>query len=122
MELHHLGYVVKCINDFEKNLIFREKVKETVDIFQNSKLALYKNHSNSFIELIEPINRKSFSWNSLIKFGNHFNHVCYKVEDNKELDIIVKSKRLIKVLGPVPATLFDNKYVCFYFDRNKQLL
>ena len=40
MKLHHIGYVVKDIVQYEKSLIFEKKVKELFDPVQNSKMAL----------------------------------------------------------------------------------
>lgn len=122
MNFHHTGFIVKNILEYESNLIFEEKILEVFDPIQNAKLSLYSNFSNSFIELIEPLGKSSLTWNSLQKFGNHFHHLCYSVKNMEELQIIVKSKMLIKILDPVPAVLFDNNLVAFYLGRNKQII
>ena len=46
MKLHHIGYVVKDIAQYEKNLIFEKKIKELFDPVQNSNMALYRNFTD----------------------------------------------------------------------------
>ena len=122
MKLHHSGFIVKDIDIWEKNMIYEQKVADIIDPVQNARLALYSNYSNSFIELIQPKNEQAYTWNSLKKNGNHFNHFCYQVENETELVAVVSRMRMVKVLGPIPALLFDGKNICFYFTRNRQIV
>lgn len=119
MKLHHLGFVVKDIERFERNLIHDGKIKECIDPTQNAKLSLFRGYSNVFIELIQPLNEKSFTWNFSLKSKNPFHHFCYEVESNKEMETLVNDKNLIRLLGPIPAILFEGKNVFFFYDRNK---
>lgn len=122
MRLHHAGFIVNNLEAFEKNLLFEEKQIQVFDPVQQANLALYKNYSDSYIELIQPLNEKSFTWNALQKSGNHFHHFCYEVGTPEELHSIVSDLKLIEILKPVPALLFDNKMVTFYYSRNKQIV
>lgn len=122
MTLHHIGYVVRDIAQYEKSLIFQEKVKALFDPVQNSNMALYTNFSNSFIELIQPLNEDSFTYNFLQKNGSSYHHLCYEVGSRDEMSAIVASQKLIMVKGPIPAILFDNREVWFYYSRNKQVV
>jgi len=122
MKLHHIGFIVNSIDSWEKNMIYEKKIKKIFDPLQNAKMALYKNYSNSYIELIEPINSKAFTWNSLIKNKNHFHHLCYEVGSYDILTSFVSSYKLITILKPIPSLLFDNKYVCFFYSRNRQII
>ena len=121
MNLHHIGYIVNDIHKFEKSLIFEKKLLSIVDNIQNAELALYKNYSIVYIELIRPLGKESYTWNSLLKNKNHYHHLCYSVTQN-ELDDLVIRLKLIEVLKPVPAILFENNLVTFYLDRNKKLV
>ena len=122
MKLHHIGYVVKDIVQYEKSLIFEKKIKELFDPVQNSKMALYENYSDSFIELIQPLNEESFTYNFLQKNGSSYHHLCYEVASREEMMVIVGAQKLIMVKGPIPAILFDNREVWFYYSRNKQVV
>ena len=122
MKLHHIGYVVKDIVQYEKNLIFEKKIKELFDPVQNSNMALYQNFTDSFIELIQPLNAESFTYNFLQKNGSSYHHLCYEVGSETELKEVVGEQKLIMVKGPIPAILFDGRTVWFYYSRNKQIV
>lgn len=122
MKLHHIGFIVENIEKYENNMLFESKIKEVDDVIQNSKLSLYKNYTNSFIELIQPLNSDAFTYNFLKKNGEGFHHFCYEGNSFNEIEEIVNKNRLIKVLGPVPAILFDNRPVYFYYTRNKNIV
>ena len=122
MKLHHIGYVVKDIAQYEKNLIFEKKIKELFDPVQNSNMALYLNFTDSLIELIQPLNEESFTYNFLQKNGSSYHHLCYEIGSESELNELVDSQKLIKVKGPVPAILFDGRMVWFFYSRNKQIV
>ena len=122
MTLHHIGYVVNNIKKFESTMLFEEKINEVFDEKQQAILSLYKNYSNSYIELIEPINEKAFTWNQLQKKGNHFHHLCYSVNSRKELIKIIEQERMIEIIKSLPAKLFGMKEVSFYLSRNKQIV
>ena len=122
MKLHHIGYVVKDIAQYEKNLIFEKKIKELFDPVQNSKMALYQNFTDSFIELIQPLNEESFTYNFLQKNGSSYHHLCYEMGSETELMEIASAQKLIMVNGPIPAILFDGRIVWFYYSRNKQIV
>lgn len=122
MKLHHLGFVVANIEEYEKKMLYESKVKEVIDDIQKAKLSLYKNFGNVFIELIEPLNEASFTYNSLRKFGNHFHHLCYAVKNEDEMHSIAKQNKLVLFKGPLIATLFDKKTVFFFFSPNKTIL
>lgn len=122
MTFHHSGFIVRDIDSWEKQLIFEEKTDDVIDPVQHARLALYKNFGPAFIELIQPLDEQSFTWASLQKSGNHFNHFCYAVDSVKELQTIVTHFHLLEVLAPVPALLFENHYVTFYYTRNRQIV
>ena len=122
MKLHHIGYVVKDIAQYEKNLIFEKKIRELFDPVQNSNMALYLNFTDSLIELIQPLNEESFTYNFLQKNGSSYHHLCYEISSESELKDLVNSQKLIKVKGPVPAILFDGRMVWFFYSRNKQIV
>lgn len=121
-KFHHIGIVVNSIEQYETQMLPAKKIKEVIDDVQNSKLALYENYNESFIELIEPLNENSTSFNTLNKLGNHINHLCYQTDSFSELDKFMIANKWMKVFGPVPAVLFNYKNVVFYINRGGQLL
>ena len=123
MRFHHTGLVVESIGTFESKLLYEEKILEVLDPMQDAKLALYKNFGDSFIELIEPLSPAAFTWNFLRKVNSPlYHHFCYEVADENELEKIQIKYRLIPILDPIPAKLFNDELVCFFYTRNKMII
>lgn len=123
MKFHHVGLIVENINIFESKMVYEEKLLEVFDPLQDAKLALYKNFGDSFIELIEPLSQKAFTWNSLkTNIASPYHHFCYEVANEVELNIIQQNYKLIPILGPIPAKLFSNDLVAFFYTRNKMII
>lgn len=122
MFLHHIGYIVKDIQKFEKNLLFEKKINEVFDTLQQSKLALYQNFSTCHIELIQPVNSLSPNFNFLEKYGEQYHHLCYAMQSKEEMHELTNNLQMIYIKGPLQAVLFENKEVYFYFQRNKQII
>jgi methylmalonyl-CoA/ethylmalonyl-CoA epimerase len=122
MKLHHTGFVVANIDQYAKKHPLGDCIVNIEDPIQNARLALYNNHSDVLIELIQPLGNTAFTWNALQKNGNHFHHFCYTV-NNLETAVNYSSQfRMLKVLGPLPALLFEGKEVVFYYTRNQQVV
>jgi methylmalonyl-CoA/ethylmalonyl-CoA epimerase len=122
MQLHHSGFVVADLNKYAVQHPVGELIRIVDDPVQHARLALYRNHSDTFIEFIQPLNEQAFTWNALQKNGNHFHHFCYQVNTLEKAETIAASFRMLKVLGPVPAILFDGKDVVFFYSRNQQVV
>ena len=118
MKIHHIGYIVKNIEEYKKNLIIDKIEKEIYDETQKANLALIK-AQNIFIELIEPNSKESFTYNFLQK-GGGYHHLCYETSKEKAEELI-RSKRMIKVLGWVYAPLLEGE-VCFVYNRNREIV
>jgi catechol 2,3-dioxygenase-like lactoylglutathione lyase family enzyme len=122
MKLHHIGYIVKSINEYEKNLLFETKINDIIDPVQNARLALYSNFGASFIELIEPLNADAFTYAFLEKNGNAYHHLCYEVANEAEMKAITAQQKYLLFKGPLNAVLFEGKVVYFYYTRNKTIV
>jgi hypothetical protein len=123
MKFHHIGFIVEDINNFEAKMVYEEKLLEVFDPLQDAKLALYKNFGDSFVELIEPLSMKAFTWNYLkSKIASPYHHFCYEVADEIELNLMQSKYRLIPILGPIPAKLFSDDLVAFFYTRNRMIV
>jgi methylmalonyl-CoA/ethylmalonyl-CoA epimerase len=123
MKLHHLGFVVNDIESFSIKFPEYINVKSVKDSYQNAYINILKRSSDELlIELIQPLNNNSFVHNALNKFGDHFNHFCYEIQEDAQLTHYAESNRLKKLIDWVEAPVFDNRMVCFYFNRKGQVL
>ena len=119
MNLHHVGLIVADI-DYVANVIPRgELLNDVVDPIQGARLCLYENYGSSYLELIQPLNESSPTWNQLNKYSNHINHFCYKISNRNDLDWHIEKLNLIKLSDWLTAALFPNHEVLFCYSRSK---
>jgi methylmalonyl-CoA/ethylmalonyl-CoA epimerase len=119
MSVHHIGYVVKDIDQHANNLINSFIVKRLYDKTQKAELALIQ-AGNILIELIQPIERSSFTYNFLQK-GGGYHHLCYKVDGKDQAEDIIREKKMIKTLDWVHAPLLQAE-VMFAYNKNKEIV
>lgn len=122
LKLHHIGIVVEDTTDWLSKNFYEKKLRTVSDPIQNAKLTLLSNYGEAFIEIIEPLSEVSYTWNSLIKNGNHVNHFCYESDNQPKIHALAEKKRWIHLRGPLKANLFDNRNVEFFYTRSKQVI
>lgn len=122
MKIHHLGYLVNSISEYESHLVYQSKIKQVYDPIQKAELALYQTENGPFIELIEPKSEEAFTYQSLRKNGPGFHHLCYQLADSSALEIATERHLWIPIRKSLPAILFDNASVSFFMDRNRQIV
>jgi len=120
MKIHHIGYVV---SDIEQGIeLFRDTygyklLKErTYDPVQHVWLVLLSSDNNYLVELIQPCDEASPSFDFMQK-GGGMHHFCYEVYDFEETIKILQKKNHILFKKPVEAILLDNRKVAFLFSK-----
>ncbi|NHI95068.1 MAG: VOC family protein [Candidatus Lokiarchaeota archaeon] len=122
IKLHHVGIVVKDINEGIKNYKdvygFAQESEIVYDEIQKVNVVFFStNTSEVQIELISPAAEDSPVSNFLKKGGGLY-HLCYQ-SDNFDEDIGHFKKNGAKVLSkPVEARAFKKKIVFLYFKRD----
>ena len=119
MGVHHIGYVVKDIDQYATNLAEGVIVKRLYDDVQEADLALIQ-ADNVLIELIQPMKESSFTYGFLQK-GGGYHHLCYQVDSKGKAEEIIKEKKMVKVLGWVFAPLLQ-AMVVFAYSKNKEVV
>jgi methylmalonyl-CoA/ethylmalonyl-CoA epimerase len=121
MILHHVGYVVHDITYYQKLLNLPHSLIQVNDPVQQAWIALYEQPGKPYIELIQPLNESSPTWNFLQKNGEGFHHHCFECTEEAMWQHVA-SQRMIKVMGPVPAVLFDGRTVYFFVTRKMEIV
>lgn len=126
MQLHHTGYIVENADDSSAIEEGLHLVTSAIDSIQVAKICLYKNTKDEFIELVQPLNEKSPVWNFLQKKGSlptrgGFHHECYEAS-LEEIEKYTTENKLYKIMGPVPAVIFNNRMVLFYMNQKKRII
>ena len=121
MKLHHIGYVVDNLESYFDFFPKLQLIKKIIDPAQNAEIILCSNgDSSTYIELIKPINEKSFTWNFL-QNGGGLHHICYNSLKLIEIEGIIKKYKMLKIRGPMYAKLFD-KEVIFVITKTKDIV
>ncbi|HEY4252816.1 MAG TPA: VOC family protein [Roseomonas sp.] len=121
MRIHHIGYVVKDIGRYSQSMPGLSLVKQVEDPVQRATLALYAAGTGCQIELIQPQDAQAYTWGHLQRAGEGMHHVCYEGLDAPAVDRMIAAHRMLKVLGPVHAVLFDRPVV-FAVTRSRAIL
>ena len=121
--INHIGIVVKNIEQYVNDSIYPKINKIVIDPIQHSKMGLIKIGNNSTdIELIEPLNSKSTTYNYLKKTGGGYHHICYETNNEKALYFFLKKQNIKIIYGPVEALLFNNNKVVFGYTKNREIV
>jgi len=117
LKVDHLAFLCKDLQssyflNFYKQLsweLFHEEILPAEGV---AVMLLSSPLENFYIELISPLNNESPLQKALIKRGEGFHHICYKVNDldTKMLDL---QKLGIDLLPNYPRRGSRNKRICF---------
>ena len=115
MKLHHIGIVVKNIQDslgeLTRFLSFESTTVPTLVSSQKVNVCFLKTN-NVFIELIEPAEENS-PISAFTANGGGFHHLCFEVDDiYLEIEKMVKNGARLVVK---PVTGFENRLIAFLF-------
>jgi hypothetical protein len=118
---HHVGYIVKSIEEYKKSLFEMTVIKAVDDPIQLAKIELLSVGNGGFIELIQPLSPLAFTWNFLQKNGEGLHHICYKGYSADEIDNIIRKGKMLKLRGPIRAVLFERD-VIFAMTRSRTII
>lgn len=123
MKLHHIGIVVKDIDnsiDIYNKLGYKKVSEKIIDNIQNNILIfLHNDISNETLELIQPMNKNSTVFNS--KVG--YNHFCYEVNNLDDYVESFKKEKIGKIFThKITAPAFENKNIIFAILKNGTII
>ncbi|MEQ1472707.1 MAG: VOC family protein [Candidatus Acidiferrum sp.] len=125
--LHHIGYVVKSIEEqaagFVKALgaIWDQQIIH--DPLQGAKVTFLSTPGggDAQIELVEPAGSNSPVTRFLEK-GGGLHHLCYEVADLAEHLKFMRTAGCVVVRAPMPAAAFQQRLIAWAWTREKLLL
>ncbi len=121
---HHTGVATKDIeitSAFYENIAY-SKSEIVIDNIQNVRICFMSKKNSPLIELVEPINERSPVNEIIKKNGNIPYHFCYEVDDIREAILEMKGLGFIKIINPVPAVAFNNRLICFIYNKDVGLI
>ena len=115
MKLHHIGIVVKNIQESLGEITQFLEFQETslpMEVSSQKVNVCFLKTSNVYLELIEPIDQDS-PGKKVSESGGGFHHLCFEVEDIfKEIE---KMKRKGARVIVEPTKGFDDRLIAFIF-------
>jgi len=120
MKVHHVGYLVKNIDkamEKFKLLGFQCENEVIYDSIQKANIIFLIN-SEYRIELIEPVEQDSVTYNLLKKVGNSPYHICYICDDIYASYDLFREQGYSPITDIVEAVAIDKKKVCFMFNNS----
>ncbi len=125
MRFHHIGVATNNIAMTAKQYsIFGYEISsETIfDPIQNVYIAFMEKEGSPRVELVAPVNENSPILNTINKNGTIPYHFCYEVDDVLEEVKILKKLKFILISKIVPAIEFENRLVCFLYNKDAGLI
>lgn len=125
--LHHVGYVVKSIEEqapgFVKSLGATWDQQIIHDPLQGAKVTFLRTPGpgDAQIELVEPAGDNSPVTRFLEK-GGGLHHLCYEVADLAEHLKAIRAVGCVVVRAPMPAAAFQQRLIAWAWTREKLLL
>lgn len=125
MNFHHIGVATNNIELTTKhyNIFgYKQSTELFLDPIQNVHILFLEKPNSPYIELVAPVNQDSPILNILNKNGTTPYHFCFEVDDIvKEVDKLKKLK-FVMVSKIVPAVAFNNRLVCFLYNKESGLI
>jgi methylmalonyl-CoA/ethylmalonyl-CoA epimerase len=127
MEIHHIGMVVKDINEhYTKYFGKALKCGELSQIYKDEKIGVnvaFVNLNNKiYLEFVEPLNDKSPVHNFLQKRGQSLHHLCFEVDDIEAECSNMQKESYFVTMSPTPAVAFNGRKVAFLLSKEANYL
>jgi methylmalonyl-CoA/ethylmalonyl-CoA epimerase len=124
--IHHVGYLVKSINQTATDLIerFNYQVESAIieDPLQTAFVQFLRLPGASFwIELVAPNGEHSKLSNALRK-GGGINHLCYEVPSITDACVHLRGQGMLLIGEPAPARAFDGRQIAWLMDSQSMLV
>lgn len=115
MKIHHIGYLVKAIEEAEEkfaNLGYLTIAPKVYDEIRKIEIVFLKK-DGVVVELVSPVSEDSPVASLIKRVGNSPYHICYSSENFEEDIVKLRSEGWMKLGQPERAPALENKNVVF---------
>lgn len=121
---HHIGIAT---NDIKKTASLYDhfgyiKTIPIIDPIQKVRICFLRKETAPLIELVEPLGTESPVSKIIEKSGVTPYHTCYEVKDIELYIQMLKQHKFVPLFKPVPAIAFNNRLICFLYNKEFGLL
>lgn len=119
-DVHHIGYLVKNMEDSIKSFetLGYAKESEIVNDMDRGIYICFLTMNHYRVELVSPIDENSTVSGLIKKLGNTPYHICYEVENMEEAIAKLKKQKFALIQKPKEAIAIDRKKVAFLYEKN----
>lgn len=126
MHLHHIGIVVRSIDDqldyYHENFGIKPVLAKILDPLQDVYVAFLQNEGSTvLLELVEPASASSPAAQA-IQRGGGLNHLCYTVPSIEKAIIEMLKRGAILVKPMTPAVAFNGRRIAFLYTKAHELI
>ncbi len=125
MRFHHIGVATNNIAmTAQQYSIFGYQILSEIifDPIQNVYIAFMEKEGSPRVELVAPVNEYSPILNTINKNGTTPYHFFYEVDNIVEEVKKLKKLKFILISKIVPAVAFENRLVCFLYNKDAGLI
>jgi methylmalonyl-CoA/ethylmalonyl-CoA epimerase len=125
VRLHHVGIVVKDISaamETYTNRFNAQVISRIVDDeVQGARVVLLDVHSDSVIELVEPLHSES-ALNKVLRRRAPLHHLCFEVNDLADEIERLRTTGMALISEPAKAPLFEMRRIAWLCDDSGGLI
>ncbi|MDD4599646.1 MAG: VOC family protein [Negativicutes bacterium] len=124
MRIHHIGYLVKRLEDALEEFLFLgyEIVKESKYYEDMHQSICFVSNGGYMVELICPIDPESAAWRLLKRYKNAPYHICYETENIRETAQKFVDRNYVLLGEPFKTPAIDNREVCFLINESAGMI
>lgn len=115
MRIHHIGYLVKNIQQAEiqfRKLGYSKSSNLVYDSIRDINI-LFMTKDDYTVELVSPASKKSIVSGILKRIKNSPYHICYESDDFEQELLELSKNGYVQIDQPCPAPAIDGRRVVF---------
>lgn len=126
MHLHHIGIVVRSIDErldyYHENFGAKPVLTKILDPLQDVYVAFLQNEGSTvLLELVEPASPSSPA-SQAVQRGGGLNHLCYAVDSIEQTIGEMQKRGAILVKPMTPAVAFNGRRIAFLYTKAHELI
>lgn len=126
MHLHHIGIVVRSIDErldyYRENFGTKLVLTKILDSLQDVYVAFLQSEGSTvLLELVEPASASSPAAQAMQR-GGGLNHLCYAVHSIEEAIAEMLKRGAILVKPMTPAVAFNGRRIAFLYTKAHELI
>lgn len=124
MRIHHIGYLVKDLQEAEKHFLHLGYLREAECIYdaaRDADICFYLNGEYR-VELVAPKSQESVAYGLLKRYKNTPYHICYFSKDLEKDIEVLQDNGFLQIDEPEKAVAIGNRRVVFLYSNQMGMI